>query len=178
MKTVNIVKVDSNLNMTEAQKELFHAGVLKNFLDPEVPIEANKEQTCDEKQGQSPGVTMNKKAAARSIYNISGQEGDENHGKDTVLQLKNDSSSMGYAVFLKPKDLGVELNNSQRSDVYMNSLFVHLIQMFMLFIDWNFAAWDETFTVLAPTSFDMICARFMASMFMHINVEKDVKHGI
>jgi len=48
----------------------------------------------------------------------------------------------------------------------------------MLLIDWNFAALDETFEVRAPTSFDMICARFMASMFMHINVEKDVKHGI
>ena len=106
-----------------------------------------------------------------SIYDIK-------HEKDQHLQLKNDSSSMGFAVFLKEKDLGFDLTDNQRSDVFMNSLFVHLIQMFMIYAIWKYAKTNKDFIIIPPIQLDMSIARFLASMFMHINVEKDVKHGI
>jgi len=82
---------------------------------------------------------------------------------------------MGFAVFLNEKLLGFDLNDGQRSDVFMNSLFVHLIQSFMIFAIWKYAKENEKFKIIPPMDLTMTIARFLASMFMHINVEKDVK---
>ena len=37
---------------------------------------------------------------------------------------------------------------------------------------------DESFEIKRAASMDMMAARFMASMMMHINVEKDVRGGL
>ena len=41
-----------------------------------------------------------------------------------------------------------------------------------------YAISNETFGILKPKGIDILCARFIASMLMHINVEKDVRNGI
>ena len=43
---------------------------------------------------------------------------------------------------------------------------------------WRYASTDSRFVVTPPSTLDMAAARFMASLFMHINVEKDVRQGI
>lgn len=43
------------------------------------------------------------------------------------MKLAADSTSMGFAVFLKREYLGMNLSGEQQSDVYMNSLIVQLI---------------------------------------------------
>lgn len=40
------------------------------------------------------------------------------------MKLAADSTSMGFAVFLKKEYLGMNLSGEQQSDVYMNSLIV------------------------------------------------------
>ena len=48
----------------------------------------------------------------------------------------------------------------------------------MIFAIWKYARENEKFRLIPPLSLDMTAARFLGSMFMHINVEKDVKQGI
>jgi len=43
---------------------------------------------------------------------------------------------------------------------------------------WDYAKYNENFAITAACSLDMMVARFVASMMMHINVEKDVRNGI
>ena len=43
---------------------------------------------------------------------------------------------------------------------------------------WFYAATSSGFVVTPASSLDMMAARFVASMMMHINVEKDVRNGI
>ena len=82
---------------------------------------------------------------------------------------------MGFAVFLKKPHLGFELTSVQRSDMFMNAGIVHLIQIIMIFCIWKYASENTKFQLTPPTSLIMTAARFLGSMFMHINVEKDVK---
>ena len=58
---------------------------------------------------------------------------------------------MGFAVFLKEEHLGFDLTAPQRSDVFMNSLFVHLIQMFMIYAIWKYAKENKKFVIIPPT---------------------------
>ena len=44
----------------------------------------------------------------------------------------------------------------------------------MILCIWKYARTNENFKVSAAGSLDMMAARFIASMMMHINVEKDV----
>ena len=60
----------------------------------------------------------------------------------------------------------------------MNSMMVHLIQLVMIFCVWKYIANDEGFVILKPISTDMMIARFVACMMMHINVEKDVRNSL
>jgi len=85
---------------------------------------------------------------------------------------------MGFAVFLKEEHLGFSLPNDLRANIYMNSLFVHLVQIFMVFAVWRYAINNHSFALIPPDSLDLALARFVAAMFMHINVEKDIKNGI
>jgi hypothetical protein len=48
----------------------------------------------------------------------------------------------------------------------------------MILAIWKFAHDNKKFNLIPAVSFDMQCARFLASMFMHINVERDVNSGI
>ena len=48
----------------------------------------------------------------------------------------------------------------------------------MIFFIWRYIKYDTDFEILRAVSMDMLIARFMASMMMHINVEKDVRGGI
>lgn len=48
----------------------------------------------------------------------------------------------------------------------------------MIICIWSYAATSDGFVVTAADSLDMMAARFVASMMMHINVEKDVRNGI
>lgn len=43
---------------------------------------------------------------------------------------------------------------------------------------WKYAATNGQFKIRPASSPDMMIARFVASMMMHINVEKDVRNGI
>ena len=91
---------------------------------------------------------------------------------------------MGFAVFLKPEYLRVgtnkpvQLSYRQRSDVYMNSLIVHLVQIFMIKCVLDYASNNKGFTIEPPKDKLILIARFVASMFMHIAVEKDVRSGL
>ena len=48
----------------------------------------------------------------------------------------------------------------------------------MILCVWKYAYDDDAFVVRPAESLDMMVARFVASMMMHINVEKDVRGGI
>ena len=48
----------------------------------------------------------------------------------------------------------------------------------MIMFIWKYILTEEGFKIRAPPSLDMIAARFMASMMMHINVEKDIRSGL
>jgi hypothetical protein len=48
----------------------------------------------------------------------------------------------------------------------------------MILCIWKYAITDNKFAVVPAESLDMMVARFVASMMMHINVEKDVRMGI
>lgn len=95
-----------------------------------------------------------------------------------TLKLTADSTAMGYAVFLKADHLKLNLSAEQQSDVFMNSLIVQCVQIIMILCVWKYAYDDKKFVVSAASSLDMMVARFVASMMMHINVEKDVRGGI
>lgn len=85
---------------------------------------------------------------------------------------------MGYGVFLKKEHLQLDLSAVQQSDVFMNSLIVQLVQVIMILCIWKYASENKEFVVRPAESLDMMVARFVASMMMHINVEKDVRGGI
>lgn len=61
----------------------------------------------------------------------------------------------------------------------MNSLIVHMMQYSLIFLIWHVAiTGDDHFTLLRPASLNILCVRYIASLMMHLNVEKDVRTGI
>lgn len=61
----------------------------------------------------------------------------------------------------------------------MDSLIVHLIQLTMILCLWKYIGdVHSDFAITAPMTLDMMIARFVASMMMHINVERDVRAGL
>jgi len=48
----------------------------------------------------------------------------------------------------------------------------------MIYCVWIYTATDDEFDITKAKTLDMIIARFVASMMMHINCEKDVRNGI
>lgn len=103
-----------------------------------------------------------------SIYNC-------NERKVKQFKLTNDSNAMGFAVYLKKEYLQMDFSDPQRSDVLMNSVIVQLVQIMMILCIWKYAATNEGFAIRPVKTLDMMIARFLASAFMHINVEKDVR---
>jgi hypothetical protein len=53
-----------------------------------------------------------------------------------------------------------------------------MVQIIMILCVWKYAWENDEFAVRPAESLDMMVARFVASMMMHINVEKDVRGGI
>ena len=72
----------------------------------------------------------------------------------------------------------MDFSDAQRSDVLMNSVIVQLVQVMMILCIWKYAYSYEGFAIKPVETLDMMIARFIASAFMHINVEKDVRAGI
>jgi len=97
----------------------------------------------------------------------------------TKFKLTADASSMGYAVFLKSEFInGLNFEDEQRAQVWMNTFIVQLIQIFLLAGCFYFASYYDAFVVYPAQGLDLVCGRFLASMLMHINVERDVKVGL
>ena len=82
----------------------------------------------------------------------------------------------------------MNLEAAQRADLFMNSFIVHLVQITLIICIWRYAGIfgqvptfvdghdvrAAPFRVTRPDGLDMTIARFMASMMVHINVERDV----
>jgi hypothetical protein len=85
---------------------------------------------------------------------------------------------MGFAAFLKKDKLGLEISYAQMADVAQNSIIIQLVQLLMLFCCLRFEFINWTRLITPSDSFEMMVARFMSSLMMHINVEQDVKNGI
>ena len=60
---------------------------------------------------------------------------------------------MGFAAFLKDDILDFKLDNEQRSDVFMNSLIVTLVQFFCVYLVWNYALTSPKFVMNPASSF-------------------------
>ena len=64
----------------------------------------------------------------------------------------------------------------------MNSLIVQLIQMSLTFMILYYAIYgidgEDGFSLYTPKDTMLICVRYIASLMMHLNVEKDVRNGI
>jgi ABC-type thiamin/hydroxymethylpyrimidine transport system permease subunit len=80
---------------------------------------------------------------------------------------------MGFAAYLKRDILDFDLEAEQRSDVFMNSLIVTLVQFFCVYLVWGYALSSPKFVMNPASSFQLIVARFLASMLMHLQVEKE-----
>lgn len=66
----------------------------------------------------------------------------------TKFKLTADASSMGYAVFLKSEFInGLNFEDEQRAQVWMNTFIVQLIQIFLLSGCFYFASYYDAFVV-------------------------------
>ena len=61
------------------------------------------------------------------------------HEKPKDFKLLNDSTSMGFAAYLKEEYLDFDLEDEQRSEVFMNSLIVTTIQFLCIIFVWTYA---------------------------------------
>jgi len=145
--------------------------VSENINTPLLDGESPKKKTFGRKKSSLAAFKKAKKVELDSIYNVT-------EPKVTSFKLTGDSTSMGFGVFLKKDFLGLNLSPEQQSDVFMNSLIVQLVQVIMILCVWKYALVNDGFAVRPAESLDMMVARFVASMMMHINVEKDVRMGI
>ena len=60
----------------------------------------------------------------------------------------------------------------------MNSLIVHFLQIIFICAIWYYAFTSDDFEIIPPDGLDILAVRFIASMLMHLNVEKDVRNGL
>ena len=70
------------------------------------------------------------------------------------------------------------LTEEVKSEMYMNSIIVHFVQLIFIGCIWKYAFDTETFIIFPSKSPDLMVARFMGALMMHINVERDVRCGI
>ena len=143
----------------DAKKRPYEYGKLES----DMLIKKDDEESGEKLDGRL-GVA---KKQRQSIYTVT-------DAKDKHIKLGPDSTSMGYAVFMKENLLGFDLEYKDRTEVFMNSMIVYLVQAVMIFAIWKFAAENDKFAVIPPNDLVMNISRFIASMFMHINVERDV----
>lgn len=116
-------------------------------------------------------LTRNTKTQLDSIYDIQ-------HEKVQTYKMAGDAVQMGFAAFLKKEKLGLSLSYQQQSYVAQNSIIIQLVQVIMLYCCFNFERMNWSSLITPSDSYDMMVARFMSSIMMHINVEQDVKNGI
>jgi len=91
--------------------------------------------------------------------------------KDDKFKLAGDSASMGYAAFLKDEKYFAH-SDEQRSEIFMNCMFVHLAQLFIIVCIWKYVAVGSTFNKGVPKDELILIARFLASLFMHVCLER------
>mmetsp|Transcript_14419 Transcript_14419/g.24594 ORF Transcript_14419/g.24594 Transcript_14419/m.24594 type:complete len:263 (+) Transcript_14419:1074-1862(+) len=103
----------------------------------------------------------------------------DNSTKVKSFKLPADSASMTFAACLK-KELngGIDVDEEQIAYVFQNSFFINLLQLSLVFLIWYYAIFNGNFAIMQPDGLDILCARFIASMMMHLNIEKDVRNGI
>jgi len=94
-------------------------------------------------------------------------------------KLTKDASCMGYSVFLKREFINdLNFEDEQKSQVWMNTLLVQLIQICCLAGCFYYYSYKDGFKIFPAQGLDLVCARFLCSMMMHINVEKDCRTGL
>ena len=59
----------------------------------------------------------------------------------------------------------------------MNSLFITILQISLIFVVWVYA-FEDNFTIFIPDEVEVLTTRFIASMMMHLQVEKDIRNGL
>ena len=98
--------------------------------------------------------------------------------------MKKDSTSLGYAVFLKPEyNGGLQISPEQQAKVWSNTFVVQFLQVTMISMSLYHAVRerkrDEAGAVFKPVNgVDMMAARFISSMLMHFIVEDDSRHSL
>jgi len=117
-------------------------------------------------------ATLTKGFNQKSIYSDLGDK------KEGHMMLAADSTSIGFAVFLKKEFLGFDLVYRQRAEVFSNCMFLHATQFFMTCSIMVYAIGSDAFLADPPGGTEVLIARFAATVFMHIYVEKDVRNGL
>jgi hypothetical protein len=98
--------------------------------------------------------------------------------------MKKDSTSLGYAVFLKPEyNGGYHISPEQQAKVWANTFIVQFLQVMMITMSLYHAVKirksEEDGAVFKPTAgVDMMAARFISSMLMHFIVEDDTRQSL
>ena len=93
--------------------------------------------------------------------------------------MGKNSAAMGYATYMNEQLSGICITDEQEKSVlFMNCFMVHLIQLILIACLWKFAIETDTFIITPAKSMDLLVAKFMGSLMMHINIERDVRRGI
>lgn len=94
-----------------------------------------------------------------------------------AFKLEPDSTSMGFAAFLKGEN-DFSMTYEQRSEIFMNCMAVHLSQIFMIVCIWKYAAYNSKFLSSYPADPLILIARFVASLFMHVRLQPLERLGL
>ena len=98
--------------------------------------------------------------------------------------MKKDSTSLGYAVFLKKEyNGGYDISPEQQAKVWANTFVVQFLQVTMISLSLYHAVkirkGEEDGKIFKPTNgVDMMAARFISSILMHFIVEDDSRHSL
>lgn len=112
-----------------------------------------------------------KNKKVESIYSV-------DSAKETTLLMGKNSAAMGWATYMDSSGSGMNLSEQQKSEMFMNALIVHFVQIIFIGCIWKYAIDTDSFIIFPSKSPDLMVARFMGALMMHINVERDVRCGI
>ena len=62
--------------------------------------------------------------------------------------------------------------------MFMDAFMVQTVQLVFIICIWVYAYETKTFMIRPAKSIDMLVARFLGSLMMHINVEKEIRAGL
>jgi len=87
---------------------------------------------------------------------------------------------MTYLACLKFEYSGLNLDQLQIAEVFQNTIIVNFLQLTLVFFIWYYAINDIGLVEFLNVrdSYEILCVRFIASLMMHLNVEKDLRNGI